>query len=176
MNVFPFFSHFDLVYFCNVKILKWIFYLIALFGFIWFVFFRFSNNEQEPKTDILIQDELEVFDSIQNEDWTESDSLIWEDEMVVDQDQYVMDDEYFENNNEILQGNHIVIVGSFAKEDYANKFLERILKLGIEGGILFEEPYFKVMAGTFQVKEDALARVNELNNNYQLSAFVYSKN
>ena len=131
-------------YFCSMNVLKWILYLAALGGFIWFVFFRefnpFSGTDDPPVVTDITSDSSAYTEtdttSYAYESDTASEETYVEEETIdpIVEEEVVVDNPPKETPSTGIQlgDKYLVVVGSFGSKANANKLEKSLRKKGME--------------------------------------------
>jgi cell division protein FtsN len=153
--------------------IKWIIYILALLGFLWFVFIRNSPMSDFPRDD---QGNIRIGEYSDSSEYEDTDDPIDDESAFVEEEPIASIDTTPVNSDqeELLDANKrfLIVVGSFGDRSNAEKMLEKVLDDGHDGKIIFKEPLYRVIAAATDDLNDAKQLQDHFTHAYGVKAFV----
>lgn len=153
--------------------IKWIIYILALIGFLWFVFIRNSSLSDFPRD----EDGNIKIGSYSDSAFTEPETPPIDDEAAFVDDEPIASVDTFTgavDENELLDESKkfLIVVGSFGDKANAEKMLQKVFDDGHQGKIIYKEPLYRVIAAATDDLNDAKQLQNHFTHAYGVKAFV----
>ena len=171
-----------------MNVVKWFLYLVALGGFIWFVFFRspsgktvvLSGDQKDTTTENAIDNKptqttgenLDI-DYSYSEEYEESSTENSADEsdaaLQTDDSEVDIKDEPLGINT---SNTYLVVLGSFGVKANADKLLQKTIQNIGAAEMKYINGLYRVIAASSNSEQVAEQRMDELISEYQMKAFV----